>query len=211
LWGDTLHAQDEGQHEIDDPSYYVSKLFLQLAKFIEFTFNGLNTMKDWQHFYAHLVRRLVLDFNRQQDSEEQKINADEIRMPAINEDTKETTDVVALTRLLYQAMVTIRVAVADGQHRILATLLVLQGHHVCNSLSRSPPFYFEFLPDIGLGYGIQTYGEALQGRCSVRFVYHVTLNSLDIHMRNFEKLGEAYSRIRDTSQASKRQRTLCDM
>jgi hypothetical protein len=242
LWGaTTLDAEDDpesllnrgAKHEMDHPGYYVSKLFLQLAKFLDLTFNGLNTLKDWQNFYAYLVRRLVDHFNTLQDSEEQKINADEIRMPAIyedtketadvneedttkktadvNEDTTETADVISLTRLLYQAMVPIRLGVADGQHRILATLLVLQGHHVFNSLSKSPPFYFEFLRHRGSGYGIQKCGNALQGKCSVRFLYHLSLTSSAVYERDFENLAEDYSRIRDTSQASKRRRTISDM
>jgi hypothetical protein len=240
LWGEDDPESQVPQvnlgakNEMDQPGYYGSNLFLQLAKFIDVTFNGLNTLKDWQNFYAYLVRRLVDHFNSLQDSEEQKINADEIRMPAIyeditkktadgneedttketaniNEDTKETADVISLTRLLYQALVPIRLGVADGQHRILATLLVLQGHHVFNSLSKSPPFYFEFLRHRGSGYGIQKCGNALQGKCSVRFVYHLSVTSPAVYEREFENLAEEYSRIRDTSQASKRRRSISDM
>ena len=209
---ETGGEQDKTYHQ--NMTRYVTELFLQLAKFLHHTLNDLKTLKDWQNFYAYLVLRLVEEFNKEQMSEDQHIMANEIRMPAtknISDGKKETADVIALTRLLYQAMVPVRLGVADGQHRLLATLLVLQGRHVNNSLSRSPPFYFSFLRDRGIGYGIQTFGDALQGKCNVRFVYHEGITSSDLLVRNFENVGEAYSTIRDTSQTCKRPRSLCDM
>jgi len=212
---ENLHTggeQDKMYHQ--NMCGYVTDMFVQLAKFLHHTLNDLKTLKDWQNFYAYLVRRLVDEFNKEQKSVDQHITANEIRMPAtkiINDGKKETADVIALTRLLYQAMVPVRIGVADGQHRLLATLLVLQGHHVVKSLSKSPPFYFSFLRDRGIGYGIQTFEAALQGKCNVRFVYHEAVTSSDLSWIDFESMGEAYSTIRDTSQSCKRQRTTCDM
>jgi hypothetical protein len=127
-------------------------------------------------------------------------------------------DLFALTRLLYQSLVMIRFAVADGQHRLLSMSSVLLGFEIRDSLSKDPPIYFEkktMNQPVNL--------EAMEGLCTIRLVYSycqpmqsvtaaaAQAKKVKLFKDIFESKGNYYSRQRDTSQSAKRSRTLCDV
>jgi len=188
------------------PASYVSDLFQHLAKFLDVHFNNLTQEEDWKSIYAFLVRILVDNFNEQQEHDSLKINAEDIFIPLL------PTEVVSITRLLYQAIVQIRFGVADGQHRLVSLLNVLMGFEVRDTLNKSPPIYFAVPTNIDpLNYEHWNMLKCLSGKCSVRLLYGRASNEFGGFVDCFEKQAQQYSKNRDVSQSAKRSRTLCDV
>lgn len=198
LFGGRDVNPSSGDSPIGSSAFYVSELFQHLAKFLDVHFNNLILEEDWKSFYAFLVRILVKSFNEAQVKDSWKINAEDIYIP------QSPTEVVSITRLLYQAIVKIRFGVADGQHRLVSLLNVLMGFEVRDTLNKSPPIYFA--PPF-----CTSELKGLSGKCSVRLVYGRASNELGRFADFFEKQAQRYSKTRDVSQSSKRARTLCDM
>jgi hypothetical protein len=166
-------------------------------------------------FYAHLVRLLVNDFNLTAGKQSDHIDAQTILLPFGCRGAKgRRRDLFALTRLLYQAIVMIRYAVADGQHRLLSLSSVLLGFEIRDSLSKDPPIYFQKQKKCEV-----IDFDSLLGTTTVRLVYSYLYDRDKIPKKdkillfklNFEKSGLHYSRQRDASQSAKRARTLCDV
>jgi hypothetical protein len=194
---------------------YTTNMFYHMNRFLNHNFDGLQTKESWINFYAHLVRLLVKDFNLTAGKQCDHIDATTILLPfGCREANGRRRDLFALTRLLFQAIVMIRYAVADGQHRLLSLSSVLLGFEIRDSLSKDPPIYFLKQKKCEvLNF------KSVLGSCSVRLVYSYLYQKNKIHKKNkillfehkFEKSGLHYSRQRDASQSAKQARTLCDV
>lgn len=184
----------------------VSELFQHMEKFLEVNFNHLAKQQDWTSLYVYLVNILVEDFNENQPNDTLKISAEDILIPYTDH------ELLAITRLLYQAIVPIRIGVADGQHRVLSLMNLLMGFGVFDSLSKSPPIFFAKDKNIIDGYRRNlSKWQMWSKKSTVRFVYPKDLYS-DLHFTaNFETVAQEFSKLRDTEQSTTRLRTLCDV
>ena len=97
-----------------------------------------------------------------------------------------------------------------GQHRLLSLMNVLLGFRVCDSLSKSPPIYFEMADQFRPPYSYwqSKMWNGLAKKCTVRLAYAKEVMPFD---ENFERLAQEYSKRRDTEQAHTRLRSLWDV
>jgi hypothetical protein len=202
--GEDVPTLSSGDSRTESSAKDVSELFHHLAKFLEIHFKTLTRPEDWTVLYSYLVHLLVKDFNGFQEEEKFQIEPQDILIP------RERYDLLMITRLLYQAIVPIRVAVADGQHRLLSLMNVLLGFRVCDSLSKSPPIYFEMADQFRPPYSYwqSKMWNGLAKKCTVRLAYAKEVMPFD---ENFERLAQEYSKRRDTEQAHTRLRSLWDV
>jgi hypothetical protein len=186
-----------------------AEYFNTLNTWLDKNFNGLKTMFNWEQLYAHLVREVVKVANKTEGRVE-KIDVDNIAFPSV-------TDTIHVCRLLFQALVNVRIGVADGQHRICAMLNLLSGWSITVHTKQVPPKTFEHGDHFGLvNYEprpkrfidaenqINQILSTMSTKVMVRTVLAETNESL-------EKWSVGYSQVREESQAKHKPRVLVDV
>jgi hypothetical protein len=191
-----------------------------LDKWLSIRFNGLKTIEDWKAFYAYLAKAVVRKENHYAKI---KIANKDIVLPNL-------TDLFQVCRLLFQAMVKVRIGVADGQHRMCAMIHLLTGWSVTVQAHKIPPKTF----NRGAPYGLGTenpdaniikmsprsmsehFNNILKTMANPVTVLTVMATSNNhLHRRpspaDILRCAVGYSKVREVSQAAKKPRLLVDV
>lgn len=109
----------------------------EVHEFITKCFKELGSYDDWVDFYLYLVVRMIRGGVT-------KLGNDELTVESLKGIIiPKPCDIVGVCRLFFQSLVTAKVCIADGQHRMMAVISALTGHVVKDSSKLSPPVYFD--------------------------------------------------------------------
>ena len=176
----------------------------------------LVTPGGWESLYATLAEKLIAPTIPDRlgaiasagSGSQPSMAVDQLFMPST------TSDIFKLCRLLFQALVPLRIAVPDGQHRIAAMIEVLAGWTITIKPLGIPPKGFEPSDHHGLvskgkehtniQEGFKHLLKIMSGKVTARVMVPNALGS-------FEQQCIEYSRFRDESQSQHKPRVLVDM
>jgi hypothetical protein len=183
----------------------VSRYYFELDAWLHDKFNGLKTVDDWKDLYVKLVHRVATLANKNRSAED-LIDPKLVILPL-------TTDLFQASRLLFQALGTVRNAIPDGQHRIAAMVNVLTGYMVSIDTNEDPPKMFlrkKFLEHRALmqtenGETATIFCEMLRD-CAIK----IQIKILAPTTYHLEAVSQTYSTMREHSQSSHKPRILAD-
>lgn len=191
------NSPNETALKVTPKAVMVGDYLQQLNFWLDRYFGKLEQMEDWRRFYIHLVGVLVNMANAQRTEETEKIDLNKIIMPKDN-------DLFQVCRLLYQAIVPLRTAIPDGQHRVAAMVELMGGWKIRVDTRQIPPRSFtkELTTTVQAGQF-----DKLLETLSHKVIARVMVPSGE----HLEKESANYSRIRELSQSMHKKRALFDM
>lgn len=162
-------AMPEVSSELDSEDNVAAFLLITgVSNLLKDCFNSLKEYDDWKHFFLFLLRAVhVLP----EASEGFTTATGRSLLPSPG-------DIVGVCRILFQTVVSVRLCMADGQHRVQAMLSVLTAQMLYRSSTASPPRYFQRNPEDGSQLyhgGLNSRAEWLFEYCSEMFSPPVTV------------------------------------
>lgn len=162
-------------------------------------FNGLKSYYGWQTFYGYLVKMYVEIINAKETKGENKIKFENVVLPRWR-------DLCQWCRLLYQGIVPLRIAVIDGQHRMCAMVKMLTGWEVFVDESTIPPKRF-----VQFGTDYSSEEDFFKVWMAITKTMPTVCTLVAEDSNKMEVYAKRYSKERETSQTSKKQRNLVDV
>jgi hypothetical protein len=181
--------------------FATANYYNDLTTWLNFHFDGLNSVDSLERFYIHLVDLVSDNANQHYKKGGKNIEVDwkQVVMPG-------PTEIFKVCRLLWQALVPIRNGVPDGQHRIAAMMKLLENWSITIHPTTTPPKTFvedeknypnlnEKLDDILF---------TLQGKAMTRVIFPDRIGQM-------EEESQKYSLMREVSQSRHKPRMFKDM
>lgn len=107
-------------------------LITGVSNLLKGCFNNLKSYHDWKHFFLFLLRAV-------HQTNVTKLNFSETQASSL---LPSPGDIVGVCRLLFHSLVSVRLCIADGQHRVQAMISVLTAQLLYRSSTSNPPRYF---------------------------------------------------------------------
>ena len=178
---------------------------MDLDKFCDVNFDGLKSYVSWQRFYAYLVSVMISIWKKEELEDLPDIT--KVVVP-------EMVNIKNCARLIYHNIGKLRVALADGQHRMGAIMEMVGcgyrveissgGHHRGGPTRR---FVKQMRADEGLVAINEKITESLSSKVTTRVV---TILEEIKSPSDFELCCIGYSKMREKSQLDKKPRVLRD-
>ena len=189
LFGIELSPDDKNS----DPLFLFAEYTKVLDEWIDTNFFSLKTIENWKQFYGYLVYEVC---------KEAGIDSNFIAVP-------DCIDTIQMCRLLFQSLVNIRMAFADGQHRVCAMMKLLAGFSIEVQTMTVPPKIFNYRDpykngDLGPEESLNKILPIMTTRGNLRIISSQTTTEL-------ESLSVKYSQVREQSQAKHKPRVLIDV
>jgi hypothetical protein len=164
-----------------------------LDEWIDRNFSSLRTIENWKQFYGYLVYAVCTEAG---------IDSNFIAVP-------DCTDTIQMCRLLFQSLVNIRMAFADGQHRVCAMMKLLAGFSIKVQTMSVPPKTFNYYDPykkgaLGPEESLNKILPTMTTRGNLRIISSQTTTEL-------ESWCVKYSQVREQSQAKHKPRVLIDV
>lgn len=118
--------------------------FQFLENWLDKFFESLHSYGEWTRFYCFLAIKMKEQMKLL--SRFGELEVDKILVPPAG-------SICNVCRLLFQAICPIRIAVPDGQHRLVALLHLLTGHAIAKDSNKTPPRFFIHDPRHGGLFG----------------------------------------------------------
>jgi hypothetical protein len=177
--------------------------FSVYSRFLDTSFNGLETTHDWEKFYVYLVKKSIRMTKMVTDKRNTDIDWKKIVFPNV-------PDLFQVCRLLFQANVDVRIGIIDGQHRICAMMQLLTGWSIEIQANSIPPKVFKRQPH--LKQSMETERNEFDQLLSTMTSTLVSVRTLVAEStREMEDYAVAYSKAREDSQSKKKPRVLMDV
>lgn len=183
----------------------------EVNSFFTTGFDKLVKYESWVELYIYLASRVVDDDNEILFGDEVLTEIHEkLIIPA-------PCDIVGVCRVLFQSIVTAKVCIPDGQHRVLAMLCALSGFTMKEDSDVVPMRFFErqqlgnlFSTDVGeatTAFGWRT------SKLSSGVMIQICLPSDQkvFNKRYFERISQEVSLTRETSSGTKKEYSLVDV
>jgi hypothetical protein len=181
---------------LDEEAVMVADYLHELNAFLEERFGGLKEVEHWEKLYIHLARIVVTQKNDKcKHQKEFRVNPNHVFMP-------KSQDIFQACRLMYQAIVPLRMGIPDGQHRVAAMMEIMTGWKIVVQTRDIPPRVFKresTTDEEVLTRALSSASNRVMGRIFVP-------KSHDI-----ENESERYSKMREESQSKHKPRVLVDV
>lgn len=186
----------------------------EVNSFLTGCFGELKKYTDWKELYIYLASRVAKANSSVQLDEEKPVTQidGDVAVP-------QPGDIVGVCRVLFQSLVSPRVCIPDGQHRMLALLCTLLGFAVKEDSDKEPMRFFErsaTSDNMLFSDDIEERTKAFETYTSIAYAQSMVSvcvpgSRFEFNKKNFENLSQELSALREESSNSKLDYNIMDV